>query len=104
VFGLEKLGWTRGKGMDNGSFDEHSRQFPDADVTAVVNYDGMVSYGFIEPDEKLTVTGCCFVKGMRAPSGFGNGLNKKVKLANVDPLVISETLHDLNILASKAIP
>jgi len=101
VFGLEKLGWTRGKGMDNGSFDEHSRQFPDAAVTAVVNYDGNVSYGYIQPDDMLTITGCCFVKGMRAPSGFGYGLEKKIKLADVDPIVISETLLDLSVLAAK---
>jgi predicted DNA-binding WGR domain protein len=102
VFGLEKLGWVRGKGMDNGAFDEHSRQFPDAAVTAVVNYDGNVSYGFIHPDAELTVTGCCFVNGLRAPNGFGHGLEKKLKLGDVDPIVISETLHDLTMLASKA--
>jgi predicted DNA-binding WGR domain protein len=101
VFGLEKLGWTRGKAMDNGAFDEHSRQFPDAAVTAVVRYDGMVSMSFIRPEHDLTVDGCCFVEGLRAPSGFGHGLAKPLKLADVDPIVISETLHDLTMLASK---
>jgi predicted DNA-binding WGR domain protein len=102
VFGLEQLGWVRGAGMDNGEFDEHSRQFPDAAITAVVNYEGGVSYGYIQPDDMLTITGCCFVSGLRAPSGFGHGLDQKIKLGDVDPIVISETLHDLAMLASKA--
>jgi len=38
---------------------------------------------------------------MRAPSGFGYGLEKKIKLADVDPIVISETLLDLSVLAAK---
>jgi predicted DNA-binding WGR domain protein len=102
VFGLEKLGWTRGKAMDNGAFDEHSRPFTDAAITAVVRYDGIVSMSYIRPEAELTVDGCCFVKGLRAPSGFGHGLDKTLKLAEVDPLVMSETLHDLTMLASKA--
>ncbi|HEY5450813.1 MAG TPA: hypothetical protein VIQ54_18795, partial [Polyangia bacterium] len=102
VFGLEQLGWVRGAGMDNGQFDEHSRQFPDAALTAVVNYDGGVCYGYIQPDDMLTVTGCCFIRGMRVPSGFGHGLDDKIKLGDVDPIVISETLLDLSVLASKA--
>jgi predicted DNA-binding WGR domain protein len=102
VFGLEKLGWTRGKAMDNGAFDEHSRQFPDAAITAVVRYDGVVSMGYIRPEDELKIDGCCFVKGLRAPSGFGHGLNKPLKIVEVDPIVISETLHDLTMLSSKA--
>ena len=101
VFGLEKLGWTRGKAMDNGSIDEHSRQFPDAAITAVVRYDGIVSMGYILPENALTLDGCCFVKGLRAPSGFGDGLHKTIKLGDVDPIVMSETLHDLTMLAAK---
>ncbi len=101
VFGLEQLGWVRGAGMDNGSFDEHSRQFPDAALTAVVNHTG-AAYGYIQPDDTIEVTGCCFIKGMRAPSGFGHGLDDKIKLGDVDPIVISETLLDLSVLASKA--
>ena len=42
VFGLEKFGWIRGTGMDGGCFDEHSKPFPAANVTAVVHYEGNV--------------------------------------------------------------
>ncbi|MBS0206199.1 MAG: DUF4132 domain-containing protein [Planctomycetes bacterium] len=103
VFGLEKLGWIRGVGMDAGCFDEHSKQFPAADVTAVVQYDGNVGMGWIDPDEILEVSGCQFVRGMRAPSGYGFGKDDRVlKLGDVDPIVVSEVIADLNELKTKA--
>jgi len=103
VFGLEKLGWIRGLGMDGGGFDEHSKQFPAAGVTAVVNYDGTVGMGYIDPNEMLEVTTCQFVKGMRGPSGYGYGDKEKlIALKDVDPIVISEVIADLNELKAKA--
>jgi len=103
VFGLEKLGWIRGVGLDGGCFTEHSKQFPAADVTAVVQYDGNVGMGWISPDEILEVTDCQFVKGMRSPSGYGwDTADKLLKLSDVDPIVVSEVIADLNELKSKA--
>jgi predicted DNA-binding WGR domain protein len=102
VYTLEKQGWLRGTAMDAGCFDEHSRQFPAAAITAVFSYEGTVGMGYIQPEEELTVTGCCFIKGLRAPSGYGDGLKDKLALGAVDPIVLSETLHDLTILAAKA--
>ncbi len=104
VFGLEKMGWIRGEPMDGGGFDEHSKQFPAAGVTAVVFYEGCVAMGYIDPDEKLTLTGAIFVKGMREPSGYGWGHKKDevLPLGKVDPIVISEVLRDLEVLEAKA--
>ncbi|WP_437193293.1 DUF4132 domain-containing protein [Planctomicrobium sp. SH527] len=69
VFGLEKMGWTRGLAMDGGGFDEHSKQFPGANVTAVCSYSGTVGMGYIDPNENLEIEGVYFCSGMRAPSG-----------------------------------
>jgi hypothetical protein len=102
VFTLEKLGWIRGEAMDAGCFDEHSKQFPAADVTAVVGYDGTVGMGYIDPDEMLTTKSVHFCPGMRAPSGYGWGSKKKLKLEKVPPIVISEVIADLQVLKSKA--
>jgi hypothetical protein len=102
VFTLEKLGWDRGQAMDAGCFDEHSKQFPSADVTAVCGYDGAVGMGFIDPNESLVVKSVHFCKGMRSPSGYGWDLKNALKLHQVPPIVISEVLADLNVLASKA--
>jgi hypothetical protein len=102
VFTLEKLGWVRGMAMDAGCFDEHSKQFPAADVTAVVTYEGTVGMGYIDPNEVLTVSGCHFVPGMRKPSGYGWDSKKKLKLGKVPPVVMSEVLADLQVLRSKS--
>jgi predicted DNA-binding WGR domain protein len=101
VYTLEKLGWARGLAMDAGCFDEHSRQFPSATVTALLSYEGTVSMGYIQPDEELTITGCCFLNELREPSGYEKPKDS-LELGAVDPIVLSETLHDLTILASKA--
>ncbi|MCA9067939.1 MAG: DUF4132 domain-containing protein, partial [Planctomycetaceae bacterium] len=104
VFTLEKMGWVRGIGMDGGCFDDHSKQFPAANVTAVVHYDGTVAMGYIDPDEMLTLEQIYFVPGMRQPSGYGwdDKHAKKSKLGTVNPIVISEVLADMQVLKSKA--
>jgi hypothetical protein len=79
----------------------HSKQFPAAQVTAVVHYDGNVGMNYIDPGEALTLGPCWFEPGLRAPSGFepaGGGL----PLGKIDPVVLSEVLSDLSALAAKA--
>ncbi|MCG8651231.1 MAG: DUF4132 domain-containing protein, partial [Pirellulales bacterium] len=83
VFTLEKLGYVRGQAMDGGCFDEHSKQFHAADVTAVVGYDGVVGMGYIDPDEMLAVETVHFCKGMRAPSGYRWDSGHTMKLGDV---------------------
>ncbi|MCA9167432.1 MAG: DUF4132 domain-containing protein [Planctomycetales bacterium] len=102
VFTLEKLGWTRGVALDAGSFDEHSKQFPAAQVTAVIGYDGYVGMGYIDPDTLLTLSSVHFVQGMRERSGYGWGSENKLELAAVPPIVISEVIADLQVVKSKA--
>jgi hypothetical protein len=102
VFTLEKLGWVRGAAMDGGGFDEHSKQFPAANVTAVVNYEGAVAMGYIDPNELLTLETVYFCPGLRAPSGYGWDAEKKVPLGKVSPIVVSETLADMQVLRTKA--
>ena len=80
VFTLEKLGWARGLAMDGGCFDEHSKQFAAADVTAVIGYEGIAAMGHIDPNETLTINSVRFVSGMRTPSDFR--WDKKHKLAS----------------------
>ncbi|RCS49470.1 DUF4132 domain-containing protein [Bremerella cremea] len=101
VFTLEKLGWVRGVAMDGGCFDEYSKQFPGADATAVVHYDGVVGMGYIDPDEILTTDSIHFCKGIRSPSVYGWNSEKKLKLSKVPPIVISEVIADLQVLKSK---
>jgi hypothetical protein len=104
VFTLEKMGWVRGIGMDGGGFDEHSKPFPAANVTAVVHYEGCVGMGYIDPNELLTLAQIYFISGMRDPSGYGweDKNATKCKLGSVNPIVISEVLADMQVLKSKA--
>jgi hypothetical protein len=101
VFGLENRGWTRGHGMDNGAFDEHSKPFPGCNVTAVVHYDGNIGFGYIDPNETLSFERCYFVAGIRGPSGFERR-ESALELGKVDPVAVSEVLSDLSALAAKA--
>ncbi len=99
VFTLEKFGWLRGLAMDAGCFDEHSKPFPAADLTAVVIYEGTVGMGYIDPNEYLTLDRCYFVRGNRPPSGYEQEAG--IPLNEVDPIVISEVLNDLQQIAGK---
>ncbi len=104
VFTLEKLGWVRGEAMDGGCFTEHSKQFPAANVTVVIGYEGTVGMGYIDPSEELTLEPTYFIEGMRPPScyGWADKNRRKLKLGEVNPIVISEVLSDLQVLKSKA--
>lgn len=102
VYTLERLGWNRGKALQGGSFDEHSKPFSSAGVTAVVGYDGDVGMADIHPSSILTVNGCVFVSGLRKPSGYGWAKEKLVPLREVPPVPMSEVLADLHLLKSKA--
>jgi hypothetical protein len=66
VFTLEKLGWERGIPQDGGVFFEHSKPFYGANVTAVVEYDG-VPVGYMEGWDDQHVTRCFFVRGSTRP-------------------------------------
>ncbi|WP_002745229.1 DUF4132 domain-containing protein [Leptospira mayottensis] len=94
VFGLEKMGWSRGSGGDGGGFDEHSKQFLGDDVTTVIRYDGDdLAYGNIG-GQNLDLEGAYFVKGLREPSSYENK-ETKLSLKEINPVAFSETLHAL---------
>ncbi|MDI7212294.1 DUF4132 domain-containing protein, partial [Leptospira santarosai] len=94
VFGLEKMGWSRGAAGDGGGIDEHSKQFEIDDVTAVIRYHGDdLSYGNIG-GQNLDLEGAYFVQGLREPSFYENK-ETKLSLQEINPLAFSETLHGL---------
>ncbi|AVQ13070.1 Uncharacterized protein XB16_2766 [Leptospira santarosai] len=94
VFGLEKMGWSRGAAGDGGGIDEHSKQFEVDDVTAVIRYDGDdLSYGNIG-GQNLDLEEAYFIRGLREPS-FYEDKETKLSLQEINPLAFSETLHGL---------
>ncbi len=98
---LEKLGWFRGAAEDAGVFYTHSRLFPAADITAVVEYDG-VPMGSIVDWEDQEIQNCFFLKGQITGIGYTDGVHKKsLPLAEIPALILSEVLRDLTIIAGK---
>jgi predicted DNA-binding WGR domain protein len=97
---LARTGWTRGYVEDGGVYYEHSRQFPFAGVTAVVQYQG-VAIGYYSGDwDDQSIEKCFFVPGSYSPDYYPKH-EKLLPLGEVDPVVISEVLAVLNAIAAK---
>ncbi len=100
---LEKSGWQRGPLHDHGDFHEHYKHFPGANVTAEAEYDDALWASNIADPVKVAVKACVFWEGLIVPDWWARrDTAKALKLAEVDPVVLSEVLADLTFLASKA--
>ena len=70
-----------------------------------MNYDadGAVGYGYIDPDETITLDEVYFVKGDRGRGGYESSKTEKnvIQLGKLTPVVYSEVCIDLNVLRSK---
>ncbi len=97
---LERNGWTRGMPAEGGWFDEHSKPFEGANVTAVIRYDGL-PIGYKEGWKDQEVSWCCFVPGIYVPTDWYPKHEIRVPLREVAPVVISEVMATLNEIASK---
>lgn len=99
---LDKRGWVRGA-VESGIFNEHSKYFPDGNVTAVCMYQGVPLY--YQEAEDQYIDDCFFVAGKVVPT-FDRDVKKALKealtLNDVDPVVISEVLRDLFELSKRA--
>ncbi len=102
IYTLEKFGWQR-EVMDGGRFDEHSKPFPDAGVTAVIEYDGHPGMGYVDPTQILSIRTVHFCAGLRTPSEYGWVADERLSLQKVPPIVLSEVLANLETLATKAV-
>jgi predicted DNA-binding WGR domain protein len=98
--GLERLAWVRGAPGDGGIVHEHSKSFPAAGVTAVLEYEEGIPVGFVQDWEDQTLGVAFLVKTSEARHWFEQ--NKALPLAKVNVVVLSEVLADLTLLASKA--
>ncbi|HMN46914.1 MAG TPA: DUF4132 domain-containing protein [Povalibacter sp.] len=101
VFGLEKLGWQRGVPADAGWVGEHSKQFYGANLTAVIDYEEGFSVGYWEGAGEQTIKRVFFVPGLYTPQMYPEHKNA-VRLADVNPIALSEALGDCELLLAKA--
>jgi predicted DNA-binding WGR domain protein len=99
VYGmLERSQWLKDKPADAGGFMQHSKHFPAANVTAFIQYTGMGIGYYEEPQEIESVY---FVPGHVKPDWWGHHENK-MKIQDVDPVVVSEVLRMASALVAKA--
>ena len=101
VFGLEKRGWIRGVPQDAGFVSEHSKHFYGANLTALVNYEEGFSVGYWEGAGEQTIERVFFMAGLQSPSMWSD-TKKALRLAEVDPIALSEVLSDFEQLLTKA--
>jgi predicted DNA-binding WGR domain protein len=97
---LERLAWIRGIPQDGGVFYEHTKPFPGAAITAVVEYEQGVPVGYMEGWDDQEITRAYFVRGVYKPAMYPKH-EDTLKLGEVDPVAISEVLKDLILIASK---
>jgi hypothetical protein len=96
---LERLGWARGIPEHAGVFHEHSKPFYAANVTAIVQYEGVPVKRMVHWKDQA-IERCFFIPGIYAPAIHIHH-QQKLRLRQVDPVVVSEVLRDLSTIAAQ---
>lgn len=100
VYGmLERSHWNRDRPADAGGFMQHSKPFLAAGITAFIAYDPGMGIGYYE--EPQTLREIYFVPGHIKPEYWGDHKNR-LKVQDVDPVVLSEVLRLAEAIVSKA--
>ena len=96
---LERSHWLRDTPADAGGFMQHSKPFHAAKVTAFIAYDPGMGIGYY--DEPQSLQEIYFVPGHAVPDMWGKHTNR-LKIGDVDPVVLSEVLRLAEAIVSKA--
>ena len=102
VFGLEKLGWIRGRPADAGGFSEHVKPFYSSGITAIVDYEPGAYVSSVADSEDQTITGVFFVPRIYSATEHWPSHDDRIPWNQVDPVVVSEVLADLTAIVAKA--
>ncbi len=93
----QKLGWIRGTPMDNGIYMGHVKPFHSDNVTAFIEYPG-IPIGYYDGWDDQNIERCYFLRGVHTQIGYHDHKAQKIKLGEIDPVVMSEVLRDLFVL------
>jgi hypothetical protein len=96
---LEKRGWQRGPVGEGGLFTEHTKYFSSADITAVIQYQGIIVGDPAHSDSQY-VDYCAVLPGKIAGE-TEREFQKGLALGTVERAVMSEILMDVELLRSK---
>jgi hypothetical protein len=105
---LENMEWDRGDPQDAGIFSLHSKHFPAADCTAVIEYEDGVAVGYIIESDPQRLTKVYVLDKHAASESLGYGWNarwgkgRQLRWREVDRVVRSEILSDVQHLIDKA--
>ncbi len=97
---LQKLGWQRGVPGDGGVYYEHSKPFPEDNVTAIVQYEG-IPIGYLGGWNNQEIERCFLVPGVYKANEAYPKHEKRIPLGEVNRVIMSEVLRDLELIASK---
>jgi hypothetical protein len=99
---LEGSHWLHDPPGDGGGFVRHSRHFPAARVTAFIRYTPGLTIGWYETPQELESV--YFVAGHIQTDRWGGYSDDsgRLRIGDVDPVVLSEVLRLAHALVSKA--
>ena len=100
---FDRQGWRRGVPEDGGCFYSHSKYFPGAKIAALAIYQG-VPVGYMMEADPQRVESCFFFKADsdKVDMYFDSRKMQRIPLGKVDPIVLSEVLHDLILISAKS--
>jgi predicted DNA-binding WGR domain protein len=107
---MDDRGWLKGALHDHGDYQVHYKYFPQDDVTAII---GDYEYQHVQQSSSYdaAMNGCLFLKGESAQpyeyprTGSWYAQYSKIqclKLGEVDRIVISEVIRDMNSIVTAA--
>ena len=99
---LDRLYWESGLPGDGGCIYNHTKYFPGRSITAVIEYTG-IYVGDLKGSEPQKLESLYFKYGQFVGEDFFvHNPTSEVKLNALDSVMVSEILHDLTLLFSKA--
>jgi hypothetical protein len=96
---LEKRGWQRGPVGEGGLFSEHIKYFSGADITVVMQYQGIIVGNPVGSEEQF-IDYCAVLPG-KVIGETEREFQKGLALGTVDRAVLSEILSDVELLRTK---
>jgi hypothetical protein len=96
---LEKRGWQRGPVGEGGLFTEHTKYFSSADITAVIQYQGIIVGDPAHSDSQY-IDYCAVLPG-KVAGECEREFQKGLALGIVERAVMSEILSDVELIRSK---
>jgi hypothetical protein len=98
---LERLGWQRSMPADAGGYDNHGKYFEAARITAIIQHEPIYIGSSLGEADPVPIKSCYFVHGGYDRYAWRSDEGKRIPLRQIDRLILSEVLGDIETVASK---